>query len=544
MNIKMASRLRNIIVFWGFGASGMAGLIYEIVWSRALTNTIGGTVYSLSILLASFMAGLAIGGHYGGIYVSTRKEPIRVFAALQLGIGLFGIFTFFTINNLGPIYASLYYNLGSSFSVFKTVQMALVFLLMLVPTSLMGASFPVVVKAWAQVEKKAVLTAGDVYSVNTWGAVGGSLAAGFILVPLIGLQGANLFAVSINMVLACWSFVFVGRARSAIGTAAFFLAILVFSTISGPNAGLAFGYGFADHYGSYSQFLERIANFETLFDQESVYGRVQGFLGPPGADGERERLLANGGRLEGSSHSDATTQKLLALLPLAAHDNPSSVMNIGLGTGMTLATLISDPRVKKIENVEINPTIYRAVEEHFYPGLFNSQRATAVIDDARHHLQLCDPGHDVIISEPSYPTSKAVSHLFTKDYYEIVRDKLAEDGVFAQWLPRYLLQDDELYSAVKTLAVVFPNTYAWGTSSEDIILVGLKSDRQLDVGAIKEKIEASGETDVKGWKLLAGPVDLAEIIADSSIPISIDNLPHIEFAAARNRITGTRKSSF
>ena len=200
------------LIFLGFAASGFAGLVYEVIWSRALTNTIGGTVYSFSILLAAFLSGLAIGSHFGGRFLINREGTLFLFGLLQLGIAVFGAGTLYIINSLEGSYAAIFYQFRLSFAFFNVAQMVLVFLIMLIPTSLMGATFPVVVKAWSKREKEIGRSAGDVYAVNTWGAVFGALAAGFFLIPFVGLTGANTFAAGINLMLAVIAFT-VSRSR-------------------------------------------------------------------------------------------------------------------------------------------------------------------------------------------------------------------------------------------------------------------------------------------------------------------------------------------
>ena len=217
-----AKRFRDIILFWGFGASGVAGLIYEVVWSRALTNTVGATTYSFSILLAAYMAGLALGGHYGGAYLKHRKDHVVVFGALQLCTGVFGLATLYVISNLQTLYGAIFYQLRGFFYLFTAAQLILVFLIMLVPTTLMGAGFPVIVEAWSLRVTEIGRNAGNVYSINTWGAVVGALASGFILVPMAGLRSANLTAVSINLALAFLALLIAGYRRLAVAVLVLF----------------------------------------------------------------------------------------------------------------------------------------------------------------------------------------------------------------------------------------------------------------------------------------------------------------------------------
>jgi len=206
----VTSKLRNIVLFWGFGASGAAGLIYEVAWQRAITNTIGSTSYSISILFAAFMAGLAIGSHFSGKWFINQKDFVKIFGRLQLATAFFGLATYFLINNLQPVYGGIHGLVSQNPILFNLSQMILVFAVLLMPTTLMGASLPVIIEAWMLRVRDAGQTAGDMYSINTWGAAAGALAAGFILVPLLGLRATNLAAVLINLLLALGAFIAAG----------------------------------------------------------------------------------------------------------------------------------------------------------------------------------------------------------------------------------------------------------------------------------------------------------------------------------------------
>lgn len=528
---------RSAVLFWGCSASGAAALIYEIVWHRALTNMIGGNVYSTSVLLAAFLAGLAIGGRWSGHRLTQRQDHVRIFGLLQLAIGFFGVATLFIIRNLRPVYAGLFYLLRDNFAVFSVAQMVLVFLIMLVPTSLMGAGIPVVIEAWSLRVKDAGKNAGDIYSINTWGAVAGSLMAGFVLVPAIGLRMTNLTAVAINLAIAMTAFVIAGHRRDVTLAVIVSLAVVGLAFIKGPQ-GVKFGYAVADHYQSYAEFQSSMKGASKLFDEEGAYGRVQVFRSPGGVGHKPDLFLVSGGRFEGSTGNDAISMNLLAYLPLAIHDRPRDFLNIGLGTGRTMAVAAGDPRLRAIDNVEINPLIYKAVDKYFQPRLLSDKRVHRISDDARHYLTYSHKKYDIVVSQPSYPTRKSVAHLFTKEYYEIVSERLNKDGVFVQWLPRYLLNKQELATAVKTVKTVFPQTYAWDLKNIDVYLVALKSKRSFDPEIIDAKIKGM---DKDGWKskFAAGPDDLEAVLGDPSIPINTDDLPHIEFVSARNKVTGT-----
>lgn len=532
------SRRRNAVLFWGFGASGLAALVYEVVWQRELSNTIGGNVYSISILLAAFMAGLAIGGKSGGRLLTHDRDHVKVFGLIELVLGVLGLVVFYIINHLQPVYGQLFYLLRENLTLFYTAQMALVFLVFLVPTTFMGATLPVIMEAWSLRVKEVGRSSGDVYSVNTWGAMAGSLLAGFVLVPLLGLRMANLSAALINFAIAVVA-LSLSRSRQWLAPAALLIIGVVWlAFLRGPE-GVRFNFGLADHYQSWEEFQTRTSGFVRLFDKEAPHGRVQVFQAPSSAAGPGEIGLVSGGRFEGSNGRDAMTMKMLAYLPLAVKADSRSWLNVGLGTGRTVATAASNGRLEKIDSVEINPVIYEAVDKFFYPGLFDDRRVRRITDDGRHYISYTDRRYDVITSQPSYPTRKSVAHLFTKEYYEIAAGKLNAGGVFIQWLPKYLLDDRQLKIAMKTVVMVFPETYAWQFGPDDIYLVALKSGRPLRVDDIETRLTALDPA--ARAVLLGGPSELAALVRDPAVAVNTDDLPHIEFSAARNKVTGIKQ---
>lgn len=169
---------------------------------RALSLVLGSTTYALSTMLASFMAGLTIGGYLGGLWADRSKQPAFIFGLLEAGIAIFGLITFILIKNLSPVYAWVFYNFHLSFSSFSFTQFFLSFVVMLIPTTLMGATFPLVLKARAKGLIDLGRETGDAYSINNLGAILGSLSAGFILIPIVGITKTNVIAAGLNMIVA------------------------------------------------------------------------------------------------------------------------------------------------------------------------------------------------------------------------------------------------------------------------------------------------------------------------------------------------------
>ena len=196
MNFIKQMNLRKLLLI-SFVLSGMAALIYQVTWIRPLQFFLWSTTYTISIILAAFMGGLALGSYLIAKHVDEIKNLPKAYGLMELGIGLYGVLLLSIFNLLPDVYNSLYW-LHGNFYVFMFVQLVLVMLVLLVPTTLMGMTFPVVAKYYSRTIGKGI---GEVYSANNLGAIIGSFVAGFILIPLFGIKASIIFAGVVNVII-------------------------------------------------------------------------------------------------------------------------------------------------------------------------------------------------------------------------------------------------------------------------------------------------------------------------------------------------------
>ncbi len=190
------------LILVAFTLSGMATLIYEVVWFRPLSLVFGSTIYALSTMLSAFFAGFALGSFLFSKVADKYKNPLMLFAFIELGIGIYGLVIIQLFNWLPLPYLFLWNQFHTNFSLFIFMQFLLAFAILLIPTTLMGASWPVVNKAFVEKVEHLGEGVGKLYSVNTIGGLFGSFAAGFLLIPLIGILNSTIFAASINLIIA------------------------------------------------------------------------------------------------------------------------------------------------------------------------------------------------------------------------------------------------------------------------------------------------------------------------------------------------------
>ena len=193
------SEQKALLVLFFF--SGVSSLVYQVVWARMLTVVFGTTLLATSTVLSAFMAGLALGSWVLGRYIDRCKHPLRIFAALEAGIGLFALFFPSISTNLGNAYGGLV-GLQGNFYLFSLARFGLCFALLLIPTALMGGTLPVVAKFAVRRLGRLGSSVGQLYAVNTLGAVVGVLAATFGLMEGLGLQGTTQAIAAVNFLVA------------------------------------------------------------------------------------------------------------------------------------------------------------------------------------------------------------------------------------------------------------------------------------------------------------------------------------------------------
>jgi len=174
-------------------------LIYQVVWSRMMALTFGRSVLAVGIVLAAFMAGLALGSYLLGKYSDKSRNPLRLYAIYELGIGVTALAASFLLMRMAPFYVWLHSAFGDSSLALSTTRFFIAFLIIIVPTILMGATLPILSRVVIRRLELVGQELGKLYAINTLGAVAGTIAAGFFLISRFGLYGAIFIAVAGNL---------------------------------------------------------------------------------------------------------------------------------------------------------------------------------------------------------------------------------------------------------------------------------------------------------------------------------------------------------
>lgn len=464
-----------------FFLSGFCALAYEVLWTRVLVFFVGSEIFVFSIILAVFLSGIALGAWVCHSFITTHPRPLALLATAQGLLGVFGILSIVAIGTLEPILSAISktprFQFFSPFLQYMTVLAGSSIIVMLPATFIMGMTFPIYVRlgtrGWRTGE-----SVGTLYAYNTIGSALGSLVAGFLLLPFLGLQRSLVLVAAINLVLA-------GQAvlktpipmLKKIATFALMLFILSAVGIAPKNYLLAHTY--EKHYGPLLFFSEDIEGTVAVA-KETDYNRMS-----------FKRLVVNGFSMSGSDYTSQRYMRLLGFLPSWLHPSPHKALLIALGTGTTLSALAADPNISQIDSVDLSRSIRKAVplfaEVNHQAWL--DPRVHFVLDDGRHFLLSKDEKYDIITFEPPPPRNAGVVNLYTQDYYRICKAHLNAHGIVCQWLPVYQLSRADTRACIKAFINVFPYSTLWsGFANTNLCLIGSIDPLAINVESLRKKM--------------------------------------------------------
>ena len=208
-NLVLSESKRFSWIYSLFFFSGISSLIYQVVWTRMLTLVFGHTIYSVSVVLSAFMAGLGLGSYLWGTTIDKGGKPLLIYGKIELLIGLSAACLSILFSNFSPIYAWLYQSLPDIFFQTGLLKIVLAFFFVLIPTVLMGATLPIMAKYFVTEETSTGKQVGYLYSINTFGAAAGCLLAGYFLIEHLGVLQTAAIAACVNIfigILCIWSF--------------------------------------------------------------------------------------------------------------------------------------------------------------------------------------------------------------------------------------------------------------------------------------------------------------------------------------------------
>ncbi len=533
-----------------FALSGFGALAFQIAWVRLFGLVFGSSVYSFSAVLAVYLLGIALGSAIAGPRLG-RLATLGGFGALQLLLAASAAFALQAFPSLPQRMLDMGIQAGADWRALLLAETGTVALLIGVPCLILGALFPVTVRLLQS--RDGGHATGTAYAVNTAGTIAGSLAAGFWLVPRIGVQGTHVGATVLAGLLGVVACTMAVRRRELRGpaalTAALSLAVAGLMLAIAPrweaplmSAGV-YRPTQAARVNSFAQGAPdavRRATFEdrVLYYREGINASV--ILGTD--ERGKELWLKVGGKVDAST-LDMETQVLLGLLPGALADSGSRALVIGHGSGVTTASVLA-AGMGPTEVVELEPGVVAASRWFHAKGEdpLDDPRTTLVLGDARTHLLHAAGRYGLIVSEPSNPWIAGVNNLFTVDFYRRVRARLEPDGVFCQWLQLYEISPETFATLLRSYLEVFPEGQLFFiTRNVDLLLVAAPKDRAFDLArlrtpAARRQLDRAHIPDAAMLAAYwAAPLDSLRRIAGSA-ELNRDDRPVVEYRAPRDLV--------
>jgi spermidine synthase len=463
--------------------SGFVSMVYEVSWTRALTALIGSSTYAFSIMLVTFLVGIAAGSSLAVRWKGTAS--LRRLGLIQLGIALGGFFFLIAYTVAPYVLIALIRALSYSFPAVLTTQFLLCAVLMIFATLCMGAALPVASQLYSSRLTLLGRSIGNVYSVNTIGAIAGSLVAGFVFVPWLGTERTILAGLLFNTAIAALVLSHPSAARRTDIPKWSALALLVVATVS-MRGGLLWTVEAMDRgilvYSRAFDARPELRVAEHYQDTDVVYFNEGNNATISVRKGEDYVGLRTNGKVDASNKADMLTQLMIGYLPILYHPSPRSTMIIGYGGGVTVGAASAFPEVEEIDCLEIEEAVIGAAPffSEFNRKSYENPKVHVIFDDARNYMNVTRKQYDVIISEPSNPWIAGVASLFTSEFYDRAAAVLKPDGVFAQWIQLYELDPEDLRMVLREFQEKFPYVSVW-VCNGDLVVIGTRQPQTLDL---------------------------------------------------------------
>jgi spermidine synthase len=502
---EQAVRVRGSwAVYVAIGLSGSCALSAEVIWTRLLSLMLGGTVYTFSIILAVFLAGLGIGSSFGSLLARSTVRPRLMLGCCQLLLAGAIAWTAWMVAKSLPYWPI---NPSLSTSPWFNFQLDLLRCLWAVlPAAILwGASFPLALAAVATPGQDPGRLVGGIYAANTVGAIVGAGASSLFLIALAGTQQSQRLLIGLSAlagVLMLAPFLWplgagpLSPAKSRGLAARIAGAVAVLEVVVAGAALLAWTVAPTPWelvaYGR--KVPTRTLGASLVYMGEGMNSSVA-----VTREGTDTRYFHVSGKVEASTDArDMRLQRMLGHLSALVHPEPRSVLVVGCGAGVTAGSFVVHPEVKRIVICEIEPLIPQVVAKEFSKenhNVLKDPRVEVVYDDARHYILTTDEKFDIITSDPIHPWVKGAATLYTKEYFELCKRHLKPGGLVTQWVPLYESDVPTVKSEIATFMDAFPNGTIWSNDADgngyDIVLLGQARPTRIDVDELQQRWQHS-----------------------------------------------------
>jgi spermidine synthase len=480
-------------VYIAIAISGVTALSSEVIWTRLLSLSFGATVYTFSLILAVFLFGLGIGSTAGAAIARGAREPRVALGWCQLlvcGALAWAAYMLTVSMPYWPINPSLSTDPWFNFQLDVVRAMWVV----LPGAILWGASFPLALASVAAKGQDSGRLVGSVYAANTVGAIIGALGTALLLVVWLDTQHSQQLLIVVSAVSALLLLAPIVAGESGKGRMRFG-ATVVLVVATGAAGLLARNVpevpGLLIAYGRYSVTWINLSTI--IYKGEGLNAFVAVSELSSGV-----RNYHNAGKVQASSEpQDMRLQRMLGHLTHLVPKKPRVVLVFGCGAGVPAGGENIGPNVVRTTIAEIEPLVPRVVAEYFSQhnyNVVNSPKVRIHLDDARHYLLTTNEKFDAITSDPLDPWVKGAATLYTREFFEVVKQHLNPGGVVTLFVQLYESNTAAVKSEIGTFFEAFPNAVVWGNTNNgqgyDLVVMGQVEPIKINLDEMEQKLQS------------------------------------------------------
>ncbi|HEX9161187.1 MAG TPA: fused MFS/spermidine synthase [Thermoanaerobaculia bacterium] len=526
--------------------SGFAFLLMELVWYRILTPLLGGTTFTFGLILAAALLGIGLGGAAYSFW-SGGGTPTAGAFAITCTLEALAMIVPFALGDRLAVFTNLLRALGKTGFGGDVAGWSIVTLIVVFPAALIaGIQFPILIALLGTGREDVGRDVGLAYAWNTAGAIAGSLAGGFGLLPLLTAPGCWRLVVSLLVALGLAAAMLATRDRQFVASAT--TALIAAAAIAGIFA-----------LGPTAVWRHTGIGAGRASMPDTING-IRGWINASrrqlrwDADGREsaiaildmdDRVFITNGKADGSARGDAGTQVMAGMIGAIVHPNARRSLVIGLGTGSTAGWLATVPSMERVDVVELEPSVLRVARDNagVNHDALRNPKVHVRIADAREILLTTPQHYDIIFSEPSNPYRAGIASLYTAEFYRAAAARLNRGGMFLQWVQAYDIDTTTIKTIYATLRTVFPYIETWRTTEADLVLVGTREPLLYDIDMIRHRLSRDAYYDAMhlAWRVESAEGFFSNYVGNDKLAVALGTTPDlntddktlIEFGFAR-----------
>lgn len=451
------------------GVGGVITLALEVVYIHLLAIVAGNSAYAFSLMLFAFLLGLGGGAAIGRKMLERRRLALRYLGWMQLGLAacvLLGVFGWEAVPNYFASFEEYAHTRG--FGARELVRAAICCMMMIPPALFIGAAYPLAMACRVEGAPDPIRATGRASALNTVGNVTGAFVGSFVLVPYLGalrsLQLLALLAFALGLLATLGTGARLERWKASAPALIVVVLLAVQPSVFNLNR-LASGT---------NVYFERQGYGKVVDHAESADGGLTMVTESFDPGGRRVLTLLTNGKFQGddSQSREMAAQFGFALFPLLHTTARDKALVIGFGTGVS-ARAVDDAGFSHTDIIDLSEDIFTLADKHFQSvngGVLSRPRARAHVTDGRNFLLLSEERYDLIGMEISSIWFAGAASLYNREFYQLVKSRLADDGILQQWVQLHRLSPRDLASIFASLQAEFERVWLYFGGGQGILV--------------------------------------------------------------------------